>query len=122
MDRIIQCIVYDHDWRTTLFAGLICMVGLGVSTHVMQQIRRRDPKQRSRGVLLAVIIGALTIWVTHFVAMQGVVAGVPVRYNPLLTAASFAIALAMIGLTIGSTVMGKGRMWRVLSAVVAVTG
>jgi len=122
VDRIIQCIVYDHDWRTTLFAGLICMVGLGVSTHVMQQIRRRDPKQRSRGVLLAVIIGALTIWVTHFVAMQGVVAGVPVRYNPLLTAASFAIALAMIGLTIGSTVMGKGRMWRVLSAVVAVTG
>ncbi|WP_404413822.1 ATP-binding protein [Brevundimonas vesicularis] len=122
MDRIIQCIVYDHDWRTTLFAGLICMVGLGVSTHVMQQIGRRDPKQRSRRVLLAVIIGALTIWVTHFVAMQGVVAGVPVRYNPLLTVASFAIALAMIGLTIGSTVMGKGRMWRVLSAVVAVTG
>ncbi|MET3779543.1 signal transduction histidine kinase/ActR/RegA family two-component response regulator [Brevundimonas sp. 1080] len=122
MDRIIHCIAHDHDWRITLFAALICMAGLGVSTHVMQRMGRRDPGRRRRSVLLAVMIGALSIWATHFVAMQGFVAGVPVRYNPFLTVASLGIALAMIGLTIGSTLMGKGRMWRVLAAVIAVAG
>ncbi|WP_082465144.1 ATP-binding protein [Brevundimonas sp. Leaf280] len=122
MDRIIHCIAHDHDWRITVFAALICMAGLGVSTHVMQQMGRRDPNRRRRSVLLAVMIGALSIWATHFVAMQGFVAGVPVRYNPFLTVASLGIALAMIGLTIGSTLMGKGRMWRVLAAVIAVAG
>lgn len=122
MDRIIHCIAHDHDWRITVFAALICMAGLGVSTHVMQKMGRRDPDRRRRAVLLAVMIGALSIWATHFVAMQGFVAGVPVRYNPFLTVASLGIALAMIGLTIGSTLMGKGRMWRVLAAVIAVAG
>ncbi len=122
MDRIIHCIAHDHDWRITVFAALICMAGLGVSTHVMQKMGRRDPDRRRRAVLLAVTIGALSIWATHFVAMQGFVAGVPVRYNPFLTVASLGIALAMIGLTIGSTLMGKGRMWRVLAAVIAVAG
>ena len=122
MDRIIHCIAHDHDWRISVFAALICMAGLGVSTHVMQKMGRRDPDRRRRAVLLAVMIGALSIWTTHFVAMQGFVAGVPVRYNPFLTVASLGIALAMIGLTIGSTLMGKGRMWRVLAAVIAVAG
>ena len=122
MDRIIHCIAHDHDWRITVFAALICMAGLGVSTHVMQKMGRRDPNRRRRSVLLAVMIGALSIWATHFVAMQGFVAGVPVRYNPFLTVASLGVALAMIGLTIGSTLMGKGRMWRVLAAVIAVAG
>ena len=96
MDRIIHCIAHDHDWRITLFAALICMAGLGVSTHVMQRMGRRDPGRRRRSVLLAVMIGALSIWATHFVAMQGFVAGVPVRHNPFLTIASLGIALAMI--------------------------
>jgi len=122
VDRIIHCIAHDHDWRISVFAALICMAGLGVSTHVMQKMGRRDPDRRRRAVLLAVMIGALSIWTTHFVAMQGFVAGVPVRYNPFLTVASLGIALAMIGLTIGSTLMGKGRMWRVLAAVIAVAG
>jgi len=122
VDRIIHCIAHDHDWRITVFAALICMAGLGVSTHVMQKMGRRDPDRRRRAVLLAVMIGALSIWATHFVAMQGFVAGVPVRYNPFLTVASLGIALAMIGLTIGSTLMGKGRMWRMLAAVIAVAG
>ncbi|ASE40442.1 ATP-binding protein [Brevundimonas vesicularis] len=122
MDRIIHCIAHDHDWRITVFAALICMAGLGVSTHVMHKMGRRDPDRRRRAILLAVMIGALSIWATHFVAMQGFVAGVPVRYNPFLTVASLGIALAMIGLTIGSTLMGKGRMWRVLAAVIAVAG
>ena len=39
MDRIIVCIARDHDWRVTLLAALICMVGIGVSTHVMERVR-----------------------------------------------------------------------------------
>lgn len=122
MDRIIHCIAHDHDWRITLFAALICMGGLLVATRVMQRMRTRDPARRRRSVILAVIIGALSIWATHFVAMQGFVAGVPVRYDTGLTLASLGVALAMIALTIGSTMLGRGPQWRMLAAVVAVVG
>lgn len=122
MDRIIVCIARDHDWRVTLLAALICMVGIGVSTHVMEQVRPRDPAGSRRAVAMATVVGALSIWLTHFVAMQGFVAGVPVRYDLMLTLASLIVALAMIGLTIASTQLGKGRAWRVIAAVIAVTG
>ncbi|QSF55929.1 response regulator [Brevundimonas fontaquae] len=106
----------------TLFAALICMGGLLVATRVMQRMRTRDPARRRRSVILAVIIGALSIWATHFIAMQGFVAGVPVRYDTGLTLASLGVALAMIALTIGSTMLGRGPQWRMLAAVVAVVG
>ena len=122
MDRIIYCIARDHDWRITLFAALICVVGLGVSTRFMERVRTRDPVGRRRAVAMATVVGALSIWATHFVAMQGFVAGVPVRYDLGLTLASLGVALAMIGLTIGSTQLGKGRAWRVMAAVIAVAG
>jgi len=122
VDRIIFCIASDHDWRITVFASLICMVGLGVSTHFMQRMGTRDPIRRRRSLLLSVVIGALSMWATHFVAMQGFIAGVPVHYDTLLTLASMGVAVAMIGLTIRSTLMGRGRMWRVLAAVIAVAG
>ncbi|MFN3836958.1 MAG: response regulator [Brevundimonas sp.] len=122
MDRIIYCIARDHDWRITLFAALICVVGLGVSTRFMERVRTRDPAGRRRAVAMATVVGALSIWATHFVAMQGFVAGVPVRYDLGLTLASLGAALAMIGLTIGSTQLGKGRAWRVMAAVIAVAG
>ncbi|GAW40727.1 Sensory/regulatory protein RpfC [Brevundimonas sp. SH203] len=122
MDRIIFCITHDHDWRATLLAATICLAGLGVSTHVMGRVRSRDPAGRRRAVAMATVVGALSIWATHFVAMQGFVVGVPVRYDLGLTLASLGVALAMIGLTIASTQLGKGRAWRVLAAVIAVTG
>lgn len=122
MDRIIHCIAHDQDWRITLFAALICMVGILIATRVMQRAGRRDPARRRRSVLLAVIVGGLSIWATHFVAMQGFVAGVTVRYDAGLTLASLGVALAMIGLTIGSTMLGRGPLWRIMAAVIAVVG
>ena len=76
MDRIIFCIARDHDWRITVFAALICLVGLGVSTSLMERKGTRDPVRRRRSIVMATIIGALSIWATHFVAMQGFMAGV----------------------------------------------
>ncbi|MCK6104530.1 response regulator [Brevundimonas sp. EYE_349] len=112
----------DHDWRVTLLAALICLIGMGVSTRFMERVRRCDPAGRRRAVAMATVVGAMSIWATHFVAMQGFVAGVPVRYDLGLTLASLVVALGMIGLTIGSIQFGKGRAWRVLAAVIAVAG
>ena len=122
MDRIIHCIAHDHDWRITLFAALICLVGLGVATHVLQGASVRDPLRRRRAVVIATIVGALSIWTTHFMAMQGFIAGVQVHYDLFFTLASLGVVLAMTALTLGSTMMGKGRIWRVLAAVIAVAG
>lgn len=122
MDRIVFCMTRDHDWRVTLLAALICLIGMGVSTRFMERVRRCDPAGRRRAVAMATVVGAMSIWATHFVAMQGFVAGVPVRYDLGLTLASLVVALGMIGLTIGSIQFGKGRAWRVLAAVIAVAG
>jgi len=122
VDRIVFCITRDHDWRFTLLAAVICLMGLGVSIRFMERIRRCDPAGRRRAVAMATVVGAMSIWATHFLAMQGFVAGVPVRYDLGLTLASLVVALGMIGLTIGAIQFGKGRGWRVLAAVIAVAG
>ncbi len=122
MDRIIYCIARDHDWRITLLAALICMVGLGVSIRFMERVRPRDRAARRRAAVIAAVVGGLSIWATHFVAMQGYIAGVPVRYDPWLTLASLAVILAMSGLTFACIQRGKGRAWRMMAAAIAVAG
>nr|WP_307363687.1 ATP-binding protein [Brevundimonas sp. SORGH_AS_0993] len=122
MNSIISCITREHDWRVTLIAALICFVGLGASTFLMERTGSNDSAKRLRFVAIGSIMAALAIWATHYTAMQGFVAGVPVRYDPVLTAASLAIILATVGLTVGATLIGKGRLWRGLVALIAVSG
>lgn len=122
MDRIISCIAREHDWRVTLTAAVICFVGMAISTSLMERMGSRDPARRLKAASVGSVLAALSIWATHYTAMQGFVAGVPVHYDLVLTVASLAIIVATVGLTVGATMIGKGPLWRALAALIAVSG
>jgi NO-binding membrane sensor protein with MHYT domain len=81
------------------FLGLLCTA------------RARSSRTRSRTnrwlVIAAFAIGGAAIWLMHFMAMLGFdVPASPVRYNPVLTMASLAIAVVTVG--IGLMIVGHG--------------
>ncbi|KAK0340603.1 hypothetical protein LTR94_029858, partial [Friedmanniomyces endolithicus] len=88
----------------------------------MERARLNDGSRRRRLAICAGLVGALAIWTTHFVAMQGYAAGVAVTYDVLLTLVSVLIILAMASLAIFAALIGESRPWRVLGALIAVSG
>jgi signal transduction histidine kinase/CheY-like chemotaxis protein len=122
LDRIIYCIAFDHDWRWTLAAGLVCVLGVGTAIHLLFQARRFSSAERRRRVALGSFIGGLTAFSTHFLAMQGYHAGGEIRYGVGLTIASLLVVLAALGLACGLAMMRPGRIVRGLTAVLAFSG
>ena len=122
MDRIIVCIAHDHDWRITLVAAAICVLGLVIALPFVERARATKGALRVRLATVGVLVGALSVWSTHYVAMQGFVADTPITYDLPLTLASMAAALAMAALAVFAALAGDGRLWRAMGTVVAVSG
>ena len=122
MNQLIYCITDGHDWRASLLAVAICLVGVGVTLRLMERARFSEDGKRRKLAIAAGVMGALSIWASHSVAVLGYSAGAPVSYDPLLTLASILVALAMAGLAIAAALAGDGRLWRVTGALIAMTG
>ena len=48
MDRIIVCIAHDHDWRITLVAAAICVLGLVIALPFVERARATKGALRVR--------------------------------------------------------------------------
>jgi NO-binding membrane sensor protein with MHYT domain len=88
------------------FAAAGSFLGLSASRYARAAT---SPGGRLRWTLLAALaIGGVGIWMMHFIAMVGfTVTGADIAYDPELTAASFALAVAAVG--IGLFVSGGKR-------------
>ena len=122
MERIIYCLAFDHDWRWTLAAGLIGVLGVGTSLHLLFPRRRFSTVERRRRVALGSFIGGLTAFSTHFLAMQGYLPGGEFRYDVGLTIASLFVVLAALGLACGLAMMRPSRPIRGATALLAFSG
>lgn len=122
MDRILYCIVRDHDWRVSLLAVIVCLVGMGSASRFMERARITDGARRRRLAISAGLIGSITIWTTHFIAMQGYVGVGALTYDVAMTLASTLVILAAIGVAIFTILSGDDRWRRVMGALVAVSG
>ena len=111
MDRILYCIVRDHDWRVSLLAVIVCLVGMGSASRFMERARITDGARRRRLAISAGLIGSITIWTTHFIAMQGYVGVGALTYDVAMTLASTLVILAAIGVAIFTILSGDDR-WR----------
>jgi diguanylate cyclase (GGDEF)-like protein/PAS domain S-box-containing protein len=96
MWRVLDNLLLDHDLRLVLLAAAICVFG-AVST--MSVSGRAAGKKRTALwlVLLSVCAGA-TVWSTHFIAMLAYRVTMPMTYDAGLTALSFAVGAAVMGL------------------------
>ncbi len=122
MDRILYCIAFQHDWRWTLAAGLICVFGVGTAYQLLARARGTVGARRRNTAVLAAFTGGLAVFSTHFLAMQGYDAGAEVRYAVWSTISSFFMAFASIGLACMTALYRPTRLYRGLGAALAVSG
>lgn len=124
--RVLSCLTHEHDPWIMLLAALMCCTGSIVSVTLFQRtMRETGPARLQWGFLSAVTAGAAT-WATHFIAMLGYKAGVPVGFDGTLTIASALIAVVGIagGLLIGTmrqralaTIIGGGTIGLSIAAM-----
>ncbi|WP_439473160.1 response regulator [Brevundimonas sp.] len=122
MDRILYCIAFQHDWRWTLAAGVICVFGVGTAYQLLGRARAAIGARRRNTMLLAAFTGGLAVFSTHFLAMQGYDAGAEVRYAVWSTIASFFMAFASIGLASMTALYRPSPVYRGLGAALAISG
>jgi diguanylate cyclase (GGDEF)-like protein/PAS domain S-box-containing protein len=97
---VYNCIVYDHDLRLVVLAGLICAISALAAVWLLKHIRRASGRVRFAWTALAAASIGFGIWATHFVAMLAFAPGLPSAYDIPLTALSLALAVAITGVGI----------------------
>ena len=122
MDRILYCITFAHDWRWTLAAGLICVLGVGAFVRLLANARELPAARRPGPVALAALVGGLSIFSTHFAAMMGYNPGGEVRYGLWLTLLSFVVGVVSVGLSSAFISLKPVRLHRGLGAVMGLSG
>lgn len=90
---VLACIAQHGFWLVGL-ATLVCVVGISISTGLIDRAIQREGMQRKGWIFLAAVTGGSSIWCTHFIAMMAYDVPAAVSFDPILTATSLAIAIA----------------------------
>ena len=122
MGRILYCIAFEHDWRMTLAAVLICVFGAATTYLLLGRARGLTGSRQRNTVVLAAFTGGVAVFTTHFTAMQGFDAGGTIRYDVGLTVSSFFMAFATIALASLVVLARPGPVNRALGAALALAG
>ena len=122
MDRILYCLTIEHDWRWTLAAGVLCVLGLAVAFRLLVEAGALQRARRRELALLGAVVGGVTAFATHFAAMQGYNAGGEVRYGVALTLISFVFGVSGVALGAVIVLIKPGRLHRALGGMVGLSG
>jgi diguanylate cyclase (GGDEF)-like protein len=94
MFRVLYCLTTGHEPRLLALALGVCVVTSVAALSLFAMGRQCTGGRRYAWAGLAGACGGTGIWATHFVAMLAYNAGVPLRYDPFITAQSLLIAIA----------------------------
>ncbi len=119
MNWILNCLVVQHDWRLTLLASVVCLVGLGTSITLIGMARDSNRTMRAAYSGAAGMVGGLAVWATHFLAMLGYQSEALIGYAVGETLLSLAIVVAGLVLGVTLALNGRSRATRSLVAVLA---
>lgn len=78
-------------------AGVLCLFACVTAMSMLSRARLATGRSRVAWLVSAGTVAGCGIWATHFVAMLAYVSGFPVSYDPVLTALSISIAVALCG-------------------------
>ena len=120
MLTVIDCIIEQHDLRLVALAAVVCGLGAWVSLAFHARVCA-ERGWRAYGWLFATgVVAGGAIWCTHFVAMLGYLPGTQAELDPLLTGASFLIAVT--GTALGFGVAARLNGWPARAAGGALVG
>ena len=113
MMEVANCIVRDHDPRLVALAVLVCIIGSAATVQLFGRILAARGRSRTGWIILSAVGTGTMVWCTHFVAMMGFEAGVPVTLDPFVTLGSLGIAilLAAPGLRLAAAKRRKWTAW-----------
>jgi diguanylate cyclase (GGDEF)-like protein/PAS domain S-box-containing protein len=97
----------QHDYRLVLVAAIVCATTALVSFGIYSRVPRHHSMIRPGWLFLTGVCAGSGIWATHFIAMIAYDPGMPANYEPLMTAASYLIAIGAT--TVGFVVSSAGR-------------
>lgn len=98
-------------WVTPILSYLMACVGAALGLRCAVRARVTAGWRRLRWLGSASVAIGTGIWTMHFIAMLGFsVTGTAIRYDPLLTVASLAVSIGVVG--IGVLAVGYGRSRR----------
>jgi len=104
---VLGCIVYEHNIGLVLVAVLLCGTGSWVTSRLFSKTMTATGKQRIGWQAMTALSAGVAIWCTHFVAMLGYDAGVPIGFDLSLTVVSLLVVL--FGNAIGFAVAVSNR-------------
>ena len=92
--RVLSCIVTEHNLWLVLLAAFVCISGGWVTFGLLQRAEKTLGLQRGGWIFLTAVAAGSSVWCTHFIAMLAYEVGAPVTFDPILTMASFLLAVA----------------------------
>ena len=102
-------LMQNHNLGLVLAAGLICILGAGLTVGLFMQTKQRHGRSSLMQLGLSGMIGGSTIWATHFLAMLAYDPGTAHGYSLGATLASLAIAVAGVTLSFAATTLLSWR-------------
>jgi diguanylate cyclase (GGDEF)-like protein len=91
--NVVNCIVYQHDYRGLALAVAVCVLGSFVATRLFGRVRRTAGSQRYLWMFLSSVVCGASIWTTHFLAMLSYDPGVEHAYEPTGTLISLLLGM-----------------------------
>ncbi|OCJ07624.1 diguanylate cyclase [Rhizobium sp. AC27/96] len=92
--RVLSCIVTEHNLWLVILAAFVCVSGGWITLNLLKRAENTHGIQRGGWIFLTGVAAGSSIWCTHFVAMLAYEVGAPVAFDPILTMASFLLAVA----------------------------
>jgi diguanylate cyclase (GGDEF)-like protein/PAS domain S-box-containing protein len=109
MYSVLNCLVFEHDWRLIALAAALCFL----SSYTAMSMSRRAAATSDRAKFIWLISGGFAggfgIWATHFVAMLAYDPGVVFGYDTTATLTSLAIAIASTCTAIAASLFIAGN-------------
>ncbi|HEX2256655.1 MAG TPA: EAL domain-containing protein [Afifellaceae bacterium] len=118
MMSVLICIAVEHNPWLVGLAALVCLAGSWVTLRLLAQAQTTARAQRLGWQFLAAVAAGSSIWSTHFIAMLGYDPGVPIGFEPVLTAVSLLIAIAGTGIGFILATMSSSRLAPAVGGVV----
>lgn len=97
--KVLSCVSQEHDIRLVFLAGLVCLLSTGAAFGLYAHARSRSAS-RWLWVAAAGVAAGSGVWATHFIGMLAFQPALKTGYEPMLTAASWAVAVFGVGLSL----------------------
>lgn len=110
MYSVLNCIIYQHDYRYLALAVSVCVLGSFIATRLFGRVSRTIGHHRILWMFLSSLVAGSVVWTTHFLAMLGYSPGIEHAYEPMGTLVSLLLAMgfAFSGQAIAAGTRGPG--------------